>query len=569
MLIHDQAKLNTHFAHTLFASLEVLGVESIFIAPGSRSSPLALASCHYGKKVFVHLDERALGFMALGAAKASLKPQAVIVTSGTAVANLLPACMEAYHSKLPLILITADRPFDLQDVGSNQTIVQEHVFSSYVQYAINLDAPFGAFNEKALGSKLSHAVFLSKKGPVHINVPLHEPLFDKTVDYPHDVDIRKDITSLDHVNIQASKGVILLGNDAVNNFDDALKILQLSEKLHLPIIADITSGYRSYGLEHLRYYPFLLEEQILESDLILHFGKKLVSKSLENYIKNFQGTYIHINSDDDLYDPYHKINYTLRTSFLEALSIFEKLPSHDIERKIDLYLLKHGLKDKIDNYIEDYPSYEEAMYVHTLQKYLKQDHHLFIGSSLPIRHFETFFFPEEPTAKIYTQRGVSGIDGLIASAIGIAQSQGLTFGLFGDLSSLYDLNALSLITKYQIPLIPIIFNNHGGGIFSYLPIAQATDRFDEIIATSHNLSFKGFAQGFDLDYLSISSIEEFEAFLENPPLFTLIEIITCKDGNPLFLEAIKNHLCSFIKQRLSPLCPVSSSMGCLDPTLME
>jgi 2-succinyl-5-enolpyruvyl-6-hydroxy-3-cyclohexene-1-carboxylate synthase len=569
MLMHDQAKLNTHFSHTLFASLDALGVETIFIAPGSRSSPLSLASCHYAKKVFVHFDERSLGFMALGAAKASLKPQAIIVTSGTAVANLLPACMEAYNSKLPLIFITADRPFDLHDTGSNQTISQEHVFSNYVKMELNFDAPTAAFNEKAISSKLAQAVYLSKKGPIHINIPLHEPLFDRTVDYPHDVEIRQDIKSLGPIKIEAQKGLIILGSDAVSSFEDAFKIFQLSEKLHLPIIADITSNYRSFGLEHLHYYPFLLEEKILESDLIIHFGKKLTSKSLENYIKAFNGTYIHVNSDEDLYDPYHKINFTLRATLDEAIDKLSVLKEHDIERKIDLYLLKHGFKDKIESFIEDYPSYEEAMYVHVLQKYLQKETNLFIGSSLPIRHFESFFFPEEQNVKIYTQRGVSGIDGLIASACGIAQSKGLTFGLFGDLSSLYDLNALSLITKYQIPLIPIIFNNHGGGIFSYLPIAQATDRFEEIIATTHQFDFKAFAQGFDLDYLQVSSLEEFEAFLENPTLFTLVEIVSSKEGNPLFLEAVKNHLCSFVKQRLSPLIPQSSSTECSALTMTD
>jgi 2-succinyl-5-enolpyruvyl-6-hydroxy-3-cyclohexene-1-carboxylate synthase len=554
-----QGKLNTHFTHVLFATLKQMGIDHIFMAPGSRSCPLSLAAHHYASMFYTHFDERALAFMALGKIKSDGKPAIVITTSGTAVGNLLPALMEASASKLPLLLITADRPIDFHDKGAHQTIKQTGIFDDFVVSSKSLDAPQNGFNDKALSSLLSFLSVRLKEGPVHLNIPLHEPLFDPACDFPHDVEFRKEIEDLNGLKIHG-KTLIILGENTRSYFPDPIFFETLSNRLDAPLVIDIASGYREFGLTQLRYYPLILESLELKIDHILHFGTKIISKSLENFLKSFQGTYIHFETSNSLYDPYHKITQTLRGSrkHLEQQALEITPQNHSFMNY--LYDLTLDLDEKLDSVTDQYSRYEEAMYVHLFSKIQRTDLNIFIGNSLPIRHFDSFYFPKVETSPIFTQRGVSGIDGLISTACGLSLNTQFTFAFLGDLSSLYDINGLSLITKNKLSVIPIIFNNHGGGIFNYLPIAQQTSHFDKIMSTPHELHFKEIAHGFDLDYIHISSLEEFESFLKNPSPFTLVEIVSDKSGNPIFLDAVKNALCSTISNLKSPPTLLSSSM---------
>jgi len=554
-----QAKLNTRFSHLVFATFLECGVDTVFIAPGSRSSPLALASKHYAKTLLTHFDERSLGFFALGAIKKEKKPMVVITTSGTAVGNLMPAIMEAYHQALPLILITADRPAEDHQVGANQTVKQTALFRDFVALEYDFEAPGSHFNERALASMISYGVYKSHLGPIHFNIPLKEPLFDPTVDFPHDVVFRKELTQLDPIFYENKKGLILLGEHSCPTLETALFFDRLAKKLHFPIFADITSGYRSYGLESVPYYPFLLEADLCHPDVILHFGKKIISKTLERFLTKTEATYLHFNEQTDLYDPYHRIDATLRgplkSHFEEPV---ESSTPHSWTR------LMQGLKKPLEAWIDAYPQYQEAMYIHALAEHLPESIRIFCGTSLPVRHMDTFFFPKAAKGAIYTQRGVSGIDGLISTAAGLALKGTPLLALLGDLSSLHDLSALSLIVPNKLPLIPVVFNNHGGGIFSYLPIAKQTEHFNSLIATEHPFTFKKFAEGFDLDYQLISSLEEWIEWLKTPSLYTLVEIVSSKEGNPQFLESAKNYLCSLLKQAQSPPLPSYSSTVCSD-----
>jgi 2-succinyl-5-enolpyruvyl-6-hydroxy-3-cyclohexene-1-carboxylate synthase len=543
----SSARLNTHLAHILFSTLKQLGIDSVFMAPGSRSSPLALAAFHYAINFYTHFDERALGFMALGYTKSQLKPAVIITTSGSAVGNLLPAIMEAYMKKLPLIVITADRPHELHHRGANQTLKQNGLFDDYTIFSTSFETPQHNFNEKAFSSLISYSAFIVKKGPVHLNIPLSEPLFDPIVDFPHDVEFRKDLTFLPQFDFKNKKGILILGEEAALSLEEATYFNDLSEVLDFPIMADISSGYRSHGLPYLYYSPFILDTISKEIEVIWHFGTKIISKSLENLLKKFSGTYIHFDETQNLYDPLNRIDYTVRLNE-DLKKELLNLPPQKTFFKENIYSFNAPLKDKLEQLITEYPSYEEAMYCHLLSKLDLVNTQIFCGNSLPIRHMDTFFCPDKPTATIFTQRGVSGIDGLIATACGLSTNEVLTYALLGDLSSLYDINALALIVANKLKVIPIVFNNHGGGIFSYLPIASQTPHFNRLMSTNHVLNFKDLAHGFDLDYIQISSLEEFESFLKNPTLYTLIEIVSSQEGNPKFLDKVKESVCSFIKE---------------------
>lgn len=542
------SQINTHFAHILFASFKELGISDIFMAPGSRSCPLSIAAHQYASSFYTHFDERSLAFMALGFIKQHNKPACVITTSGTATGNLLPAIMEAHNKNLPLILVTADRPQELHYKGSNQTIKQAEIFKDFTAMSINLDAPtLSGFNEKALGSLLSYISYKSSMGPIHINIPLHEPLFDPSVDFPHDVEFRKEISFLENFDFSTKVGFILLGEDAVNSFEEAQFFEKLSTHLDAPILADITSRYRDYDLKQVCYYPLFIDNTEIQPDFLLHFGTKLTSKSLENFIKKSSAYYIHFDDSSSLYDPYHKITATVRNSKKSWINLLENFSQN--KGFVDYFdTLSHAVKQELNQFCSHYPAPEEALYIDKLNSYACNGMQIFIGNSLPIRHMDNFYFPRYSMSTTFTQRGVSGIDGLIATACGVSTNKKLTLAFLGDLSSLYDISSLSLISPNKLPCVPIIFNNHGGGIFSHLPIAHQTAHFDKIMATKHNFYFQELTHGFDLSHKLICSIEEFEDFLKNPEPFTLLEIITSSQGNVEFLDACKKTLSSLLKE---------------------
>jgi 2-succinyl-5-enolpyruvyl-6-hydroxy-3-cyclohexene-1-carboxylate synthase len=558
-MTNHSSKSNTHFSHVLFSTFKSCFIDHVFVAPGSRSSPLSLAAQHYAEKIITHFDERSLAFMALGKIKSDLKPAIVITTSGSAVGNLLPALMEAFAQKLPLILITADRPHDYHNKGSNQTLKQSDLFAPFTVFSTSFDSPSGGFHDKALSSLISFISQKCQEGPIHINIPLHEPLFDPSVDFPHDVEFRKEHKSLEHIVLEPKQGIMILGENAVNNLEDAIFYESLGDHLDIPIFADITSGYRSYGLKHLHYYPLILEALNLKPKYVLHFGKKITSKTLEQFIKNHNDDYLHITDDLELYDPYHKISHTYRVPKDTFSQLLKGKEANDTLSIQSLYELNHLLEQKLSSIISEYPSYEEAMYVKKLAELDLSHLQIFVGNSLPIRHMDSFYFPKQASCKVFTQRGCSGIDGLISTACGLSIHGILTLALLGDLSSLYDINALSLISENKLPIIPVIFNNHGGGIFSYLPIVHQTTHFEKIIATSHGFNFRDLAHGFDLDHIHISSLEEFESFLKSQAESSLVEIVSDRQGNPQFLDHIKDSLCSFIKDINVQLTLQSSS----------
>lgn len=559
-MINNLSQINTHFAHVLFACLKDLAIDAIFMAPGSRSCPLSLAAHHYACHFYTHFDERSLAFMALGFIKQHKRPACVITTSGTACGNLMPAIMEAYHKQLPLIVITADRPQELHFKGANQTLKQADIFKDFTALSIHLDAPtFSGFNEKALGSLLSFIAFKSKQGPIHLNIPLHEPLFDQRVDFPHDVDFRKEISILEDFDFSHKIGLIILGEEALSCYEDALFFEKLSLHLDAPLLADITSKYRDYHLKQVPYYPLFIEYLDIKLDYILHFGKKLISKNLENFIKKQEATYIHFDDSSSLYDPYHKINLTVRNTKDTWIKLLEaKTTPQGFTTYWDT--LSEHVKNTLNNLCDHYPTAQEALYVKKLNDHPLCDGQIFIGNSLPIRHMDNFYFPQSGYCPTFTQRGASGIDGLIATACGLSTNNKLTFALLGDLSSLYDINALSLISQNKLPVILLIFNNHGGGIFSHLPIAHQTPYFDKIMATKHRFYFQQLAHGFDLCYRLISCLDEFEDFLKNPEPYTVLEIISSSDGNVTFSDACKKTLSSLVKSLPKYQNLASSSM---------
>lgn len=507
-------------------SLIAQGVEHFFIAPGSRSTPLVAAVVkHPLAQKTLCIDERSLAFCALGYSKAAKKPGVIIVTSGTAVANLYPAIVEAYMSLVPLLIITADRPYELRDCGANQTIFQANIFSNHINKSFDLGPP----SPKALLPSL--AVFLKaidaalghRKGPVHINVQLREPL-DNSPDpneapftsLPFKVPTNKprlalkkadyDYSSL--LDFMASKqGLIVVGELLPSALQD--EILSLASLLGWPIFADIASNLRFKKHPHLIHHfeVSLLSKNFIASlniDRVLKFGGHIVSKRFLSFIETTPEC-LSISDSNECIDPIGRFSHlqvddleSMLKALQKTLSIREKSHGNNSEK----------IQGQIINYIDDFlakDSNNEAFIAANLIEKISEPVNLFVSSSMPIRDLDQFAKPSCFPIEVYVNRGASGIDGIISSAVGVAKAKPkLTIVFIGDVAFLHDTNGLMLLSQSTTPLLVIVINNGGGGIFHFLSIAKEPEIITPFLDTPHGVSIESLCNAHQIYHQKIT-----------------------------------------------------------------
>ena len=491
------------------------GVTKFCIAPGSRSAPLALAAAsHPQAETTVHFDERGLGFYALGLSKGSKKPVAIITTSGTAVANLLPSVMEAFHSFTPLILLTADRPHELRNCGANQTTDQVKLFSNVIRAEIDLSPHL---DEKSLRSIIAHHVFLSLQnppGPVHINCPLYESLEMTHSKHPP-IPFSIPTLSAAPFHTQAKRGIILLGAMPT----DPHPVLELAKRLQWPVFGDLLSCARTTpSEEQIHHFDYLIRsKKAPKPDLILHFGGRFISKHLPEWEKEIPT--VHVSPYPSLQDPARRHPAKIQSDIEPFCKTFQANTDLDwlpLWQKIDTQM-----KTILDTHFQS--PFTEA---HAIRS-LPLDNPIFFGNSMPIRDADHFLFP---APQVFANRGVSGIDGNIATAVGIADALKKPLTLFiGDQTALHDLNSLPLIKNRPIRLI--ISNNFGGGIFDYLPVSK-TPHLETLFTAAHTWHFEGAAKMFGIPY--VRRTKE----IEDLPLYGIIELITDRKENHRFQQEL-------------------------------
>lgn len=550
----ETASQNNQWAHLIIEFLYQQKVEYFCISPGSRSTALTLAlASHPHAKTFVHFDERGAAFHALGYAKATGKPAAVIVTSGTAVANLFPAVMEASLSHVPLILLTADRPPELRDVGANQTVDQVKLFGQYVRFAVDLPCPSSATTSPYLASTIAQSVFMSMhspKGPVHLNCMFREPLFSEkeieqtfrsTPQYnlsspqPHDALLEKWAKSLS----EYEKGVIVLGSLPPNT--QFASIEKLSKNLGWPIFPDIFSGFRTSKSAIAHYELILKSLPEMRADTILHLGDRLVSKTLLEWLQKVKTErYFQVLDIPFRSDPFHLTTDRIQCDpVLFCTSILPHLEEKDSAWMDEWTFYDKKTRAIVTDFFENTERISEPSLFFYLQNALGKEAALFLGNSMPVRDAQLFLGQKEG-GPILGNRGVSGIDGNIATSVGIAQGlQMPVVSVIGDLATLHDLNSMAQMKKADYPVILIVVNNQGGGIFSFLPVARKQDVFEEFFAASHTLSFEMAAKLFDLPYLNIQNGSALTEFLQRP-LHTscIIEVNTNRQENFLLHQQL-------------------------------
>jgi 2-succinyl-5-enolpyruvyl-6-hydroxy-3-cyclohexene-1-carboxylate synthase len=519
--------------HILIQELVANDVDYFCFAPGSRTTPLIYAlSLHPQVEIFIHFDERALGFHALGYSKALKKPAAIIVTSGTACGNLLPAIMEAFESKTPLIILTADRPYELQDCGANQTTHQNGMFKNFICYESNFVGYESSRSEASIRSFTSRFVqqTLEKKLPVHINCMFKEPfetsaapkfsnytLFPKIRRYYSKKTLQqKEIDTLAAILNNKSYGILLVGQGGITQENFSL-IDVLSKKLCWPIFLDILNE-RPNRFENEIFSYNLLTKFIPSSDgeepidCIVQIGDAMVSKSLLEFIKNSKPqVFIHLSESGKIVDSDHLVTDFAEVDTKELLS--DLLPK--IDQKSSFYVSKWKeldltLKNLKEEFFTCSHALSELHFFNRFKDFNFSFFTFFVGNSTVIRNALDFFEPNHFPSIIYGNRGLSGIDGNISTALSIAKASKKPMVIFlGDLTSFHDLTSFYKADELKTPITLIILNNFGGNIFSTLPVSKNPSFCSSNFIIPHSHCFEGVKSLFNIDYDSFENLDLF------------------------------------------------------------
>jgi 2-succinyl-5-enolpyruvyl-6-hydroxy-3-cyclohexene-1-carboxylate synthase len=566
----DAPNLNQLWANLLVEELIRAGIDYFCLAPGSRCAPLttAIASSSRGRRV-LHFDERGAAFHALGYGRATGQPAIMITTSGTAVANVWPAVIEASEDRIPMIVLTADRPPELHDAGANQTIDQVKIFGPYVRWQKDLPCPTIEIGPETILTTVDQALHrarCSPQGPVHLNCMFREPLAPASSgeDYgnylsglarwqksgkpyttyapPTQVADGDSLRDLAQMANSASRGLLVVG--ALRDGPASEAVRRLSARLAWPLLPDITSGLR-LGVNSTRtiaYYDQIVAASGFVSahapDVVLHLGGRLTSRHLLEYIEGSRPKdYIIVDDHPFRYDPSHLATLKIQASvdsFCEALS--SRLTPRESSPWLEDWRRASGsVEESLSAFAAKTSTLSEPLVARIISQQIDAGCGVFLGSSMPVRDMNNFAALDGPSIRVAANRGASGIDGTVASATGFAQglNHRVTL-LIGDLALLHDLNSLSLTRSLAAPMTVVVLNNNGGGIFSFLAIAQFEDIFERYFGTPHNLNFEGVARMFGLEYTSPTSksafVEAYETAAKKPQS-TLIEVVTQRKEN--------------------------------------
>ena len=558
-----------------------LGVRHAVFSPGSRSTTMAmLFKEHEGFETYMNIDERSASFMALGIAKAHKEPTVLVCTSGSAVAHYLPAILEAQYSGIPLIVLSADRPHTLLHVGAPQTVDQHKIFGTAVNYFEELAVPQESHYytyPRQVARKAYMKAMDTKKGPVHINVPLFEPLVPELsrnhfeagrssfkVVKPNyssvfGCDNRNDLT---HINNAID---IAHGNDGTNEINDLLEryerililagpqidideaetICSFGEALQAPILADPLSNVRGCDTSKvvISTYDALLARQALwyelKPDCVIQFGQIVVSKRVQQMIASWTDVeYIEVNPTMDSMNPTGKTTMHVQASIDIFTHLYGKNNNSDKYLKLWQRLEQEG-KKQLSTAIDESHCFEGRT-IRELQEHIPEDGQVFVANSMTIRDFDYFWFSGESKVVLYGNRGVNGIDGTISTALGLAANGRPTYLVTGDLSLFHDLNGLAVAKTHNLNLTIILHNNDGGGIFEYLP-QKGTKHFDYLFSTSQGLDYSGAAKLYGCGYTKISSPDELSSVLANVSQETGVHIIEIPTNREYSRELHKKY----------------------------
>lgn len=514
-----------------------LGVKYACIGVGSRSTPITLAlSKNKEINSISFIDERTAGFFALGLARASRLPSVLVSTSGTAVGNFLPAILEAKYLEIPLIVISADRPHELRGTGANQTMDQIQFFGDHVKEFIEMSIPDpNPLQSMIRGLRMCicksfYTSLDTPNGAVHINMPFRKPLepslsprrldlsklsdneLHGREDSPYLVQFSRkseinehDLDIISSLINKHEKKVMVVG-PSTSLYDQRDILYEFSRNFSIPILADPASGIR-FGkncANVIGSYDTFLKNVSPQTDLIIILGNVPTSNALHSYIEKSKAVKIAVNHSS-LKDATNTYSYFIKS---EPHSVISKLLDEKLTKNSTKFLEEwKSLEKQTISKLSNIKSREfEGNIYKMIFSALENGTSVYVGNSLAIRLLDQFVPKMEKDIRIYHNRGLSGIDGNISIASGIAYHKDTRVTVFlGDLSFYHDLNALLNLNKNKIKLTIILINNQGGGIFHRLPISKFEPEFTEYFLTPHDLNFKKIVEGFGVTHHLVDS----------------------------------------------------------------
>ncbi len=541
---------NLVWANVVAEELYYSGVRTICISPGSRSTPLVLAFAAYREiyqdlELLVHIDERSAGFFALGLAKVTRNPVALVCTSGTAAANYYPAIIEAFYSEIPLIVLTADRPPELRDCGAGQTIDQIQLYGNHVRYFFEVGSPnVSDFKLRYLRSLISHSVSIARgeahtlAGAVHLNFAFADPLVPSSESYSlvkKGIDRASQIQTIKGKSILSDEAIAQIANQIKNSSKGIIVVGIYAETLDLNFRVEFTAAVKalaavtgfpllteSTGMDRknkvISHYDSFLRSPLFTQDsyipdLVIRFGAMPTSKHYQLWTKDRAQQIIIGNGKNT--DPTHSFAQFINSDPIDFCKQLTKyLQTNNYVRNlswqqkfIDIELIT---KNAINQFLNSIDTLFDGKVYSELAQWLPEYTHLYVANSTAIRDLDSFFYSDR-SIPILVNRGANGIDGTLSSALGAAWGCDQPMILIcGDLAFYHDLNGLMAVKKYNINLTVILLNNDGGGIFEMLPIAKFNPPFEEFFGTAHGLDFAPIVQAYNCDYLEIKDWQQFK-----------------------------------------------------------
>ncbi|MGV6832161.1 MAG: 2-succinyl-5-enolpyruvyl-6-hydroxy-3-cyclohexene-1-carboxylic-acid synthase [bacterium] len=565
-------------AQTVILQCKKHGISHVVISPGSRNAPLTIG---FSNDPFFNcysiVDERCAAFFALGIAQQIRKPVAVVCTSGSALLNYFPAVSEAFYSKIPLVVLSADRPKHLIDIGDGQTINQQNVYSNHVAYNANLkldireesksheldifknlenkverflgiQKEIEAFNKDEISRALSESTLQSS--PVHINIPFDEPLYETVTSYDitisEDIDLKNSNYILDTNSVDeamkdwnnAAFKMIVLGVLHPDVIDNSL-LASFANDPSVIVFTETTSN-----VHHQNFFPCIdkiiapLESAAFEElkpDILLTFGGMVVSKKIKAFLRKYQPKKHWHCGTPNAYDTYFKLQKHFKVDpnkFLEYATTKKSTVSKSDYREAWLNIRNHR-RENHEQYMNKI-AFSDLKVFDQVLKSIPDNTHLQVSNSSAIRYVQLFEI--NPTIEVFCNRGTSGIDGSTSTAIGasLATSKNTLF-ITGDLSFFYDSNALwnnYIPNSFRI----IVINNNGGGIFRILPGNKNTENFDTYFETKHELNASNLCDMYNFDYQCVTNeielkdkLKSFYKKSDNPKLLEIMTPSTLND----------------------------------------
>ncbi|ONK69405.1 uncharacterized protein A4U43_C05F22510 [Asparagus officinalis] len=580
--VKQSANINILWASLIVEECVRLGLTYFCIAPGSRSSPLAISACRHPLTTCIScFDERSLAFHAVGYGRGSRKPAVIITTSGTAVSNLFPAVVEASYDFVPLMLLTADRPPELLDAGANQAIDQVNHFGKFTRFFFNFPPPSDQIPARMVLTTIDSAAHRATQapfGPVHINCPFREPLedhprewkstclsgldtwmsniepFTRYIDFHSSTACHEnsnEVVEILQIIQNANKGLLIIG--AIHTEDEIWAAFLLTKHLLWPVVADILSGLRLRRVlssfseieDHVLFIDHLDHALLSDSvknwaqpDVVVQIGSKITSKRIGQFLEfSCPQSYILVDSHPCRHDPSYIVTHRVQSTVTEFTDVLLKVQVSKNASNWSLFLkaLNMMVSQEISFLIRSEPLLTEPHVAHIIGEAFHGEVALFIGNSMIIRDMDMYgrgwmIHSTDDSQliddsclqfhgiQVAGNRGASGIDGLLSTAVGFSVgSDKKVLCVIGDVSFLHDTNGLAILNQRskRKPMTILIVNNHGGAIFSLLPVADRTPTsvLNQYFYTSHDISVRNLCSAHSVKHLLVRTKSELQCAL--------------------------------------------------------